>query len=195
MNFLARRYWLCAIGFVLALCDFSSPPSHARVDISVDAKTLTDLLSTMVPPGASLSLVGDRKVTLQIDDLRITGFDPAAGKNGEGLVLSALRLKVPELGLNIPVEPRLSLHLEERDGRSVCHLLFEEVVVPLPLSGPVDIAPLLPRIPVPADNVTRFQSARGFFQVRTRLVEARMGSRALQFGFDLEVSPVEPPRP
>ena len=94
-----------------------------------------------------------------------------------------------ELGLKMPVHPKLSLQLEDRDGLRVCFLRFERVEVPLPLAGNVNIAYLLPRLPVPADNVTTFHSARGLFNVRTRLAEARMGSRALRLRFDLQVSP------
>ena len=195
MNLFSRRHLFFAIGLASFLSCFGFPAAQAGVEISVDAETLTDLLSAMVPSGVSLPLVGDQRVTLQIEEVRVTGFEPTAGKNGRGLIVSALRLRVPELGLSVPVEPRLSLYLEEKDGRSTCHLIFEKVVVPFPLTGPVNIAPLLPRIPVPADNLTMVQSARGLFQVRTRLVETTMGNRALRFRFDLDVSPAQVPSP
>ena len=94
------------------------------------------------------------------------------------------------MGLAVPLKPRLSLHLSEKDGRSICNLRFEKVVLPIPLSGPIDVAGLLPAIPVPADEINTVETARGFFHVRTRLVETRVGASALHFGFDIEVSPI-----
>jgi hypothetical protein len=165
----------------------AAPARAAGVEITVDRKTLSDLLAAMVPPSVSVPLGGQAAVTLRIDGLEVTGFDPSAGETGQ--VRTSLRLEVPELGVRVPVRPRLSLHLSEKDGRSLCYLAFEHVVVPLPLGGPVDIAHLLPRIPVPADEVHLVQLSRGAFRVRTRLVKARMGSNARQLGFDLDVSP------
>ena len=132
-------------------------------------------------------------MTLRIEDLKVTGFDPAAGNGGH--VLTSLRLESPEIGLAVPLKPRLSLHLSETDGRSICNLRFEKVVLPIPLSGPIDIAGLLPAIPVPADQINTVETTRGFFHVRIRLVETHVGSSALHFGFDVDVSPVGAVRP
>jgi len=172
----------------LVLCAAAAAPASAAVDVVVDAKTLTDLLSAMVPPSAALDLTPDNRVTLKIEDVRVTGFDPAA-ENG-GHILAALRLEVPELGLKLPVEPRLSLHLSEKDGRRLCYLQFERVMLPVPLAGPLDIATLLPRIPVPADEINAIETARGAFQVRTRLAGTEIRSAAVNFRFDILVSPL-----
>lgn len=171
----------------LLACTFGVSRSVAAVDVTVDAQTLTDLLSAMVPPSRVLEVTPDNRVTLRIEDVRVTGFDPAAADGGH--ILAALRLEVPELGLKLPVQPRLSLHLSEVEGRSVAYLQFEEVTVPIPLTGPLDVASLLPRIPVPADELNVIETARGTFHVRTRLADTRIGSSAVNFRFDIEVSP------
>jgi hypothetical protein len=176
----------------VALAGSAGSTPHAGVDITVDAETLTALLSTALPQKVLLPVAGETKLTLLLENLKVTGFEPTGGKNGRGLLLTSLQLEVPELGLKMPVHPKLSLELDDIDGQRTCYLLFERVDVPLPVAGNVNIAYLLPRIPVPADNLTTVQSSRGLFDVRTRLAEARMGSRALRLSFDLDVSPRHP---
>jgi hypothetical protein len=188
-----RSHLLAAGAVLLVVLLAGAPPTSAGIDLKVDATTLTELLAVMMPSSVALDLTPDNRVTLRIDDLKVTGFDPAAGNSGH--VLTSLRLESPEMGLTVPLKPRLSLHLSEKDGRSVCSLRFEEVVLPIPLSGPLDIAGLLPAIPVPADQINTVQTARGVFNVRTRLVETHVGTSALHFGFDIEVSPAGAARP
>ena len=173
------------------LCAMGTAPTSAGIDVTVDAETLSELLSVMVPPSAVLDLTPDNRVTLQIEDVRVTGFDPGA-ENG-GHILAAVRLVVPEIGLSVPLEPRLSLRKGEKDGRSLAYLQFENVTLAIPFSGPLDVASLLPRIPVPADQTNTIQTARGLFNVRTRLADTEIGSAAVRFMFDVEVSPVPPP--
>jgi hypothetical protein len=188
-----RSYLAVAGVLVLTAGLAGAPDASAGVDLEVDATTLTELLAIMVPASVALDLTPENRVTLRIEDLKVTGFDPAAGNGGH--VLTSVRLESPEIGLTVPLKPRLSLHLSEKDGRSICNLRFEEVVLPIPLSGPIDIAGLLPAIPVPADELNTVETARGLFHVRTRLVETRVGSSALHFGFDIDVSPVGAARP
>lgn len=182
-----------ALALVLTAGVAGAPSTSAGVDLEVDADTLTELLATMVPGSIALDLTAENRVTLRIEDLKVTGFDPAA--EGGGHVLASLRLVSPEMGLTVPLKPHLSLHLSEKDGRSICNLRFEKVVLPIPLSGPIDVAGMLPAIPVPADQINQIETARGFFNVRIRLVETRVGSSALHFGFDVDVSPVGAARP
>jgi hypothetical protein len=182
-----RRSFL-RLTLVSALSVAATVPAPAAVDVVVDAQTLTDLLSTMVPPSAALDLTPENRLTLKIQDLRVTGFDPAGGNGGH--ILAALRVEVPELGMKLPLQPRLSLHLGEKDGLKLCYLQFERVTLPVPLAGSLDIASLLPRIPVPADQLNAIETARGPFQVRTRLAGTEIRSAAVAFRFDILVSPM-----
>lgn len=189
---MSRRFRsLLSVLLGAALCATAAAPLSAGLDITVDAQTLSELLSAMVPPSTTLDITTDNRVTLRIEDVRVTGFDPSA-ENG-GHILAAVRLVVPELGLSVPLEPRLSLRTGEKDGRSFAYLQFESVTLALPFSGPLDVAPLLPRIPVPADQTNTIETARGLFNVRTRLTDAEIGSSAVRFVFDVKVSPVAPP--
>ncbi len=174
----------------LSLACAAAPTAGARVDVSLDADSLNAMLSAMAPRKVDVKLTEGRGVTLRIEDLRVTGFDPTEGAGGEGFVLTSLRLKVPELGLDFPVESRLSLQVRERDGRKVAFLRFEKVPLQLPISGAIDVAPLLPVLPLPTDSAWNVAAAGGNVRVHTRLLDAKMGTRMLRLGFDLDVAAV-----
>ena len=174
---------------VLLACFLGAPGSAARLDITLDADTLSEILGTLVPAQAEIPLLGEKTVEVKLDDFRVTGFDPAAGDQRQGYVLTSLRLRVPALGLDAAVEPRLSLTIGEDDGVPVCFLTFEKVEVPMPAVGNVDISPFLPRVPVPVDSAFGIEVDRGDFVVHTTLVDVQMGAHVLRFAFDLDVTP------
>jgi hypothetical protein len=166
-----------------------APEARARVEITLDAGSLNELLAAMAPETVPVNLIGNRAVTLRIEDFRITGFDPAGG--GQlGHVLTSVRLRIPELGVDTPLQPRLSLQVRDQDGDKVAYFRFEKVPITLPLTGTLDIAPLLPLLPLPTDTSWTVNAQRGPVQVRTRLVEAQMGARNLRLTFELEVRPL-----
>ncbi|HEX6851905.1 MAG TPA: hypothetical protein VF139_10930 [Candidatus Polarisedimenticolaceae bacterium] len=174
------------LGFAAALFAFA-PAAEARVDVTLDTATLNDLLGKMAPERVSVSLGGGRSLELRLGDLRINGFEPAAGDRGH--LLSSLQLSIPELGVNVPVAPRLSLQFKEANGRKVAYLRFEEVKLPLPMTGTVDIAPLLPPLPITTDTSWKVAAHRGPMRVEPRLVDATMGQKNLKLTFDLVVTP------
>lgn len=175
-----------ALGFAAALFAFA-PAVEARVDVTLDTATLNDLIGKMAPETIPVSLGGGRSVQLRMSDLRITGFEPAAGERGH--VLCSVRLSVPELGVDVPVAPRLSLQFKDADGKKVAYLRFEEVKVALPLTGTVDVAPLLPPLPITTDTSWKVTAQRGPVRIEPKLVDATMGQKNLKLAFDLLVTP------
>lgn len=164
-------------------------PAWARVDVTLDAGSLNQLLSAMAPKQVSVPLAQGRGVTLLLHDLRVEGFDPTEGDKQEGFILTSVRLEVPELGLNVPLQPRLSLQTADKNGRKTAFLKFEKVAIQLPVTGSLDVAPLLPSMPLPTDTAWTVASSGGNVKVRTVLLEARMGAKNLRLSFDLEASP------
>ncbi len=173
----------------LLLAALASPAADARVDVTLDVASLNELLPAMAPRQVSVPLTQGRGVTLLLRDLEVRGFDPSAGDDKEGFLLTSLRLVVPELGLDVPVEPRVSLRVGERQGRKHAYLKFEQVPIALPLTGSVDVGPLLPTLPLLVDTSWTVPSSAGNVRVRAILREARMGARNLRLTFDLEVAP------
>jgi len=168
--------------FVAAL---SCAPALARIDVTLDAESLNGLLVNMAPDHVDVDLAGGRSLTLGLRDLRVTGFDPAAGPNGG--VTTSLRLVVAELGIDMPVTPHLTL---EMDGaRKTAFLRFDKVLLNLPLTGAVDVASLLPPLALMPDTAWVVDSARGKVRVTPQLVDARTGAKNIRLGFELSVKP------
>jgi len=166
----------------------AASPAPARVDVTLDAAALDHLISAMAPREVRVPLTEGRNITLELHDLKVNGFDPTEGEKQEGFVLTSLRLKVPELNLDLPLTPKLSLQVGDKNGKKFAYLRFEKVAVPLPITGTVDVAALMPVLPLPTDTSWTVATEAGNVRVRTVLTEARMGAKNLRLGFDLEAS-------
>ena len=178
-----RRFAMAA-ALVLAA---TLSPTLARVDVTLDAASLNELLAKMAPEKVQVDLMGGRAVTIELHDMKVEGFDPAAGTAGE--ILTSVRVKIPELGLDVPVSPRLSVQIRQDEGATrSCYLKFEKVQLQLPLTGAVDVAPLLPVLPVMSETAWMVDAARGKVRVKPSLIEARTGAKNLRLGFDLAVT-------
>ena len=178
-----RRLPLALASLVLACAQ-----AVARVDVTLDAASLNDLLASMAPERVQVGLAAGRGVTIQMQDLKVTGFDPSTGPNGG--ILTSLRLIVPELGIDVPVTPHLTLDVKEgAGGHKTCFLRFDKVVLNLPISGPIDVAALLPPLPVMPETAWTVNSARGKVRVTPDLVDARTGATGIRLEFDLSVLP------
>jgi len=176
------------LGTLAAALMLTAAPALARVEVTLDADTLNDLLANMAPDHAEVALTAGKKLTIQMKDMKVTSFDPTAGPNG-GLVTS-LRLIVPDLSIDVPVAPRLRLDVHDgADGRKTCLLRFDKVVVNLPLTGSVDIASLLPPLPLMPDSGWIVNSAKGRVRVKPNLVDAKTGAKNIRLAYDLEISP------
>ena len=180
---------LRVLGGLLALSWALAPASFARVEITLDARTLNDFLSAVTPPRVVFSLPTGKEIAFELHDLHVNGFAPAAGSDGRGHVLTSLRVKIPALGLEFPLEPRLSLEVSEENGDKICTLRFEKVEVPLPVTGALDISGLLPPYRVPAEAAWTVTMRQGGVQVKSRLVQTTMGAETLRLEFDLEMTP------
>jgi len=160
----------------------------ARIDVTLDAESLNGLLASMAPDRVEVGLAAGRSLTILMQDLKVTGFDPAAGTNGG--VITSLRLIVSELGIDVPVEPRLTLEiLDAGGGRKASFLRFDKVLLNLPLTGAVDVAALLPPLALMPDAAWVVDSARGKVRVRPTLVDAKTGAKNIRLGFTLDVQP------
>ena len=176
--------------FALSLASALALPAAAKIDVTLDAESLNGLLTSMAPDHVDVNLAGGRSVTLYMKDLKVTGFDPAAGPNG-GLSTS-LRLQVPELGLDVPVQPHLTLELNDSGtGRRSPFLRFDKVVLNLSVAGSIDVASLLPPLSLVPDTSWIVNSARGKVRVKPRLVDAKTGVKNIRMSYELDVEAAE----
>lgn len=173
---------------LLAAIALASAPALARVDVTLDAPSLNSLLAAMAPEQVQVNVAAGRSITIHMKDLKVTGFDPSAGPNGG--ITTSLRLLVPDLGIDVPVAPRLTLDMKTgANGQKACFLRFDEVLLELPLTGAVDIAALLPPLPVMPDTAWTVNSARGRVRVKPQLIDAKTGAKNIRLGFELAVAP------
>jgi len=174
---------------VLSLSALISVPAFARIDVTLDAESLNGLLASMAPNHVDVGLTAGR-LTIQMQDLKVTGFDPTAGRHGG--VATSLRLIVPELGIDVAVAPHLTLEIADAPaGRKVSLLRFDKVLLNLPLTGAVDVAALLPPLMLMPDTGWIVNSARGKVRVRPNLIDATTGTKNIRLGFTLDVEPAE----
>ena len=175
---------------LLSLSALISAPAAARIDVTLDAESLNGLLASMAPNHVDVGLTAGRGLTIQMQDLKVTGFDPTAGRHGG--VATSLRLIVPELGIDVAVAPHLTLEIADAPaGRKVSLLRFDKVLLNLPLTGAVDVAALLPPLMLMPDTGWIVNSARGKVRVRPNLIDATTGTKNIRLGFTLDVEPAE----
>jgi hypothetical protein len=166
----------------------SGSPALARIDVTLDADSLNGLLASMAPDHVDVALAAGRSLTIRMQDLKVTAFEPTAGPNGG--VATSLRLVVPDLGLDVPVAPHLLLDVADGGGsRKTPVLRFDKVVLNLPLTGAVDVASLLPPLALTPDSGWVVASARGNVRVRPQLIDAKTGAKNIRLGFELTVEP------
>jgi hypothetical protein len=164
-----------------------APPATAGVSVGFDVETLNELLPALSASAISVPITESQTVNVFLEEMRVTGLEPTAG--GSGHILTSMRVRVPRLGIDLPVSPRLSLHATEDRSGSLLELRFEEVRVALPLAGAIDIAPLMPPLRFPAENVFVVAGAVGDVEVRSRLREIQMGQRVVRLEFELDTLP------
>ncbi len=179
----------CRISAALALATLICAPALARIDVTLDAESLNGLLASMAPEEVEVGLTAGRSLTIRMEDLKVTGFDPTAGPNGG--VTTSLRLLVPDLGIDIPVAPRLTLEIADAaSGRKASFLRFDKVMLNLPLTGAIDVAALLPPLALMPDTGWVVNAARGKVRVKPNLVDAKTGTKNIRLGFELTIEPL-----
>lgn len=174
-----RTPWLPGI---MGLVSFLSAASHAGVTVNIDAATLNDLLSAATVQEVTVPITDQRKLTVLVEELEVTGLDPK-GRNIE----TSVRLRVPEIGLAVTVDPKVSLTVVNEGNESLLQLKFEKIELPLPLAGPINIAGLLPPLRYPANHLWHVAGGQGNVLVRSRLSKIAMGSKAISFEFEIDV--------
>ena len=173
----------------VAVLAFLASPARADVDLTLDAPSLTRLLSILAPPTVQVGMAGTAAIEVAIQDIEVTGFDPAAN-GGLGHLLARMRLVSPQIGLDLQVTPRVALEIRKKDGMSFCYVTFQKMEIPMPW-GKMDAATLLPSLPVRADHVYEVETATGSAGLRSILTKATMTASELKLTFALDRAPLQ----
>jgi len=178
--------------FVLCWIFVTALPVAAGVTVGFDVATLNELLPALSAEEIAVPLSGSRSVGVRLEEMKVTGLDPAAGgESGPGHILTSMRVRIAQLGIDLPVEPHLSLRVVDDASGSLLELRFEQVEIPLPLAGAIDIAAFLPPMRFPAENLWLVAGAEGTIEVKSELSGIEMGRNVVRFEFDLETVPGE----
>ncbi len=135
-------------------------------------------------------LSAESTVTVELHDLRVLGFDPSPDPNTPGAILTAVRVVSPEMGLEVPLEPRIAVDVVREGETSNLELRFEDLGLKIPFVGQINLARLVPPMRYPADNVFLIDGAQGDVPVTSRLRSIHMGRNAIRFELELQVSEV-----
>ena len=174
------------LGSLFLLAALVVPATEADVSVAFDAQTMNDLLSAVTLHEVAVPITKKHSVTVYLENLRVIGFEPATGDEHDGYISTALTVRVPQLGLNLALEPRISIEVVKQDALSTLELRFERVELPLPL-GSLNIARFLPPMRYPADNVFLLNGSHGNVPLRSRLDRVKLGRQVLRLEFVIEV--------
>ena len=172
---------------LLPLLVLPAAPLVAGVSVSFDIETLNEVLPALSASEITVPLSAERTLGVRLADMQVTGLDPlAGGEEGNGHILTSMRVQVPSLGIDLPIEPRLSLHVVEAAGGSLLEMRFERVSLALPLAGAIDVSPLLAPLRFPAENLWLVSGVEGNVRVKSRLSAIEMGRKVVRFEINLE---------
>jgi hypothetical protein len=186
------KLWTPRLGWLAVLVALASLPATAGVVVTFDAETLNDLLSSLSTQEVEIAVAGDTTLKVSVENMEVVGLDPPTKDGDPGSIRTALRLRVPQLGMTAQIKPRLSLHVVKNDLETMLELRFEEVSLPLPL-GSVDLAPLLPAQRFPADAIFVLAGAGGDVEVVSRLTRVTIEKDQVRFDLELDVQPAAAP--
>ena len=127
-------------------------------------------------------------VTVELHDLKVIGFEPSPDQQRPGAILTAVRVVAPELGLEVPLEPRIAVDVVRDGEASILEFRFEDLGLKIPFVGQINLASLVPPMRYPADNVFLLDGAQGDVPVTSRLTAIKMGRDTIRFELDLEIS-------
>ena len=180
------RRALVFLALMVAVGGLSSVP--AGVGVEVDLETLNRLLGAVTRSRFDVELAAGTAVTVELQDLKVTGLAPAT-KDKQNAILTAVTLVAPDLGLRVPLKPRVVLDVVQESGASLLELRFEDAGLAVPLVGRLNFARLAKPLRFPADNEFLIEGADGNVPVTSKLKGIEMGRDTIRFEFDVAVPP------
>ncbi|HXV75123.1 MAG TPA: hypothetical protein VD788_02310 [Candidatus Polarisedimenticolaceae bacterium] len=162
-------------------------PISAGVAVEIDSATLNEILGAVSVNRVEVALTENNTVVVELHDLHVIGLVPSTRDGQRHAILTSVLVVAPELGLKLPLEPRVALDVVQLDGASMLELRFEDLGLRVPLMGQVNLAAMLPPMRYPATNVWMLDGARGGVPVASRLSSIEMDQRRVRFLLDVEV--------
>jgi len=162
-------------------------PAGAGVTVDIDGATLNRILAAISVQEVEVPISAQSSVSVQLHDLKVLGFDPAPAGEGTGAILTSVRVVAPELGLEVPLEPRIAVNVVREGEASLLEFRFEDLGLKIPFVGQINLAKMVPPMRYPADNVFVIDGAQGDVPLTSRLTSIKMGKDTIRFELDLQV--------
>ena len=163
-------------------------PADAGVTVDIDGPTLNKILAAISVQQVEVPISAQSMISVELHDLKVLGFDPAPEGGGPGAILTAVRVVAPELGLTVPLEPRIAVDVVREGEASLLEFRFEDLGLKIPLVGQINLAKMVPPMRYPADNVFMLAGAQGDVPVTSRLTSIKMERDSIRFELDIEVA-------
>ena len=173
---------------LIVLATLWAAPAAAGVTVDIDGPTLNRILAAISVQQIEVPLSAQSTVSVELHDLKVLGFDPAPAGGGPGAILTAVRVVAPELGLTVPLEPRITVDVVHEGEASLLEFRFEDLGLKIPFVGQINLARMVPPMRYPADNVFLIDGAQGDVPVTSRLTSIKMGRNSIRFELDIEVA-------
>lgn len=152
-------------------------PARGDVLVTVEARTLDHVLEQITAQSTQVSL-GEMQLRIVAEEISIARLVPERDDR-EGYVELRLRLHAPDLGMRVPLEPKLYFEVVESGGATELELTFRDVKIALP-TGPIDVSSLMPTLRYPAASLFQLEGADGPVELVTTLSDVFVAPEGLR---------------
>jgi len=162
--------------------------ASAGVGVEIDTATLNRLLAAVAANRFDVDVGAGNVVTVELQNLQVTGLQPAPSAKERDSILTSVTVVAPQLGLRVPLRPRVVVDVVRENGASLLELRFEDTGLAVPLVGSINFARLAPPLRFPTDNTWAIAGAQGDVPLTSRLVGVEMQKDRIRFNFDVDVA-------
>ncbi len=173
---------------LLLLVALAAGSAFAGVTVTFDRQSLNTLLGAMAEQTVNVDVTDQLTLAVELKEFELLRMEGPGAANHQGFLFTRLKIEAPQVGLVATVEPRLSLHVVERDGSSWFEVRFERVELALPIAR-LDLAPMIDPIVYPADATFSLDGAGDPVRIRSRVSNVRVTDGELRFEIEMTVVP------
>jgi hypothetical protein len=177
---LRASIFLCALLLVTG--------ATAGVTVDIDKATLNEILNAVSVNRVEVPLSAENVIVVELHDLQVIGLLPATETGRRHAILTSVTVVAPDLGMRIPLKPRVALEVIEQAGVSVLEMRFEDLGLNIPLMGQINLAAMVPPMRYPATNSWMIPGARGDVPLTSRLSSIDMDQDRIRFELEIEVA-------